>query len=128
MQFMTDPRSHWLELAEIASRQADYHRERGEHGTAQVKENQMESYLRVVRSLDIERETGVSVCSCCFKPLGFCADGLVEGQAFDTGIHHLPKMDVGAVGGISKNGDQFDPGLEGMNPFRRQRMIQVGGA
>lgn len=44
----------WLEVAEEAERA-------GVSGNA---------YRRAARSLEIQQETGVAVCACCFKPFG----------------------------------------------------------
>lgn len=35
-----------------------------------VAKAQADCYRRTVRALEIERDTGVAVCSCCYKPLG----------------------------------------------------------
>ena len=35
-----------------------------------VAKAQADCYRRTVRALEIERDTGVAVCSCCYKPFG----------------------------------------------------------
>ncbi|GGK52996.1 hypothetical protein SAMN04490189_4630 [Pseudomonas koreensis] len=46
--------AQWLKVAEEAERA-------GVSGDA---------YRRAARSIEIEQETGVAVCACCFKPFG----------------------------------------------------------
>lgn len=37
---------------------------------ADVAKAQADCYRRTVRALEIERDTGIAVCSCCHKPFG----------------------------------------------------------
>lgn len=59
---------HWRNLA-AQERQAaaDYGYR---YGSTDTYEARAQAYERAARSLEIQRDTGVAVCSCCFKPLG----------------------------------------------------------
>lgn len=55
----------WSDLVDDAERRAALGLTHPSTANAQAS-----AYRRTVRALEIERDTGVAVCSCCHKPLG----------------------------------------------------------
>ena len=63
---MSDLQQHcdeWLALAAEADNRAAWDVDARPAAT-----HQAEAYRSVARALEIEMQTGVAVCSCCFKP------------------------------------------------------------
>lgn len=58
----------WNKLADDAEQWASYEESRGHYGGVYL--NQADSYRRTAKALTIQRDTGIAVCSCCFKPYG----------------------------------------------------------
>lgn len=61
-------RDHWLALAADEDRMAEFESARGRY--VGVYRNRAETYRRVAKAMQIQIDTGVAVCSCCFKPFG----------------------------------------------------------
>lgn len=62
---LENAREHWLYLAREQDRLAEW-----DANARPAAKHRAESYRRVARALEIEGQTGVPVCSCCFKPFG----------------------------------------------------------
>jgi hypothetical protein len=60
----------WSRLAIDEDALADHYEKNGMYGDVSGFRFRADSYRRVVKAFDIELETGVAVCSCCFKPFG----------------------------------------------------------
>jgi len=58
----------WQEVAENADKMAELEIARGSSPNAYI--NQADIARRTIKALEIEKETGVAVCSCHFKPFG----------------------------------------------------------
>jgi len=56
----------WLEVAKNADKMAELEISRSSSPNAYI--NQADDARRTVKALEIEKETGVAVCSCHFKP------------------------------------------------------------
>lgn len=70
-----ESQARWTKLADDAERWATFVEERRAAGvdmmdSPDVLRNQAATYRRVVRSYDLELETGQAHCSCCLKPFG----------------------------------------------------------
>ena len=58
----------WSEEAERSDKMAELETTRGSSPNAYI--NQADVARRTVKALKIQKETGVAVCSCCFRPYG----------------------------------------------------------
>jgi len=64
-------REHWLALAADEDRMADFYDANGQpYGCTKVYRYRASLYRRTAESIQIEIDTGVPVCVCCFKPFG----------------------------------------------------------
>lgn len=61
-------RDEWLALAEGEDRRGEWDAQMG-HSDAASK-HKAKTYRDVAKAMQIEIDTGVAVCSCCFKALG----------------------------------------------------------
>ncbi|MHC4296485.1 MAG: hypothetical protein ACYS7Y_04230 [Planctomycetota bacterium] len=70
---------HWRGLAssELKAIELGIH---DKTNTADIARRRAKTYERTAKSLEIERDTGVAVCSCCHKPYtsGDCQFGKVK--------------------------------------------------
>lgn len=64
--------AHWEALAEAQVRLEAIDTQAGvwRGGPSNPYQNRAEDYRRAAQALRIQKETGVAVCSCCFKPFG----------------------------------------------------------
>jgi hypothetical protein len=64
-------RNQWTTLAENEEREASRHESLGNpRGSTETYYVRADVYRRTAKSLQIEIDTGVAVCSCCFQPFG----------------------------------------------------------
>ncbi len=73
MMTLEESIAHWEALASEAEEMARWNRERGLDLSAPGSspgDHRAQTYRRAAEALRIERDTGVSVCVCCYKPQG----------------------------------------------------------
>lgn len=71
VQSLRDAQSIWANLAEEEEALARFYADNGlPYGSTNGYHYRAKIYRRVVKALQIQIETGVPVCSCCFKPFG----------------------------------------------------------
>lgn len=71
LQELRDAQLSWEKLAESEESLAKFYEDNGKpYGSTDTYHYRARMYRRVVQALQIQIGTGVSVCSCCFKPFG----------------------------------------------------------
>jgi hypothetical protein len=58
---------HWKDLAEKERRSKVLD---SRYGSTKSHDCRIDLYERTARAIEIQLDTGIAVCSCCFKPLG----------------------------------------------------------
>lgn len=67
---LEEARDHWKQLADDERKMAQFYEESNLYGDTKSFYNRAETYERTAQALQIQIDTGVAVCSCCFKPFG----------------------------------------------------------
>lgn len=71
LQELRDAQVSWGNLADSEESLAKFYEDNGKpYGSVDTYYYRARMYRRVVQAMQIQIDTGVSVCSCCFKPFG----------------------------------------------------------